>query len=66
MKLSKVSGCENDNCPAVYVSDAGTAVVQGFPVHSADGLDLGKGEAAVEIPPEIVLASVEALQGVKK
>lgn len=66
MKLSKVSGCDNDDCPAVYVSDAGTAVVQGIPVHAADGLKLGKGEVAVELPPEIVLAAVDALQGVKK
>ena len=66
MKLSKVSGCDNDDCPAVYVSDTGTAVVQGFPVHTADGLELGKGEVAVELPPEIVLAAVDALQGVTK
>ncbi|MDI2029441.1 hypothetical protein QFW96_12500 [Saccharopolyspora sp. TS4A08] len=66
MKLSKVAGCEFDNCPVVYLSDAGMAVVQGFPVRAADGLELGVGEIAVEVPPEIVLASVEALQGAKK
>lgn len=66
MKLTKVSGCDNDDCPAVYVSEAGTAVVQGFPVHTADGLELGTGELAVELPAEIVLAAVDALQGVEK
>lgn len=66
MRLSKISGCDHDNCPAVYVSDVGTAVVQGVPVHTADGLELGKGEVAVELPPEIVLAAVDALQGATK
>lgn len=66
MKLSKVTECKDENCPAVYVSDKGTAVIQGVPVDvGAEGLTLGDGEAAVELPPEVVLAAVEALQEVK-
>ncbi|RKT82102.1 hypothetical protein ATL45_0345 [Saccharopolyspora antimicrobica] len=66
MRLRKVSGCDNDNCPAVYISDRGTAVVQGAHVPNAEGLTLGEGETAVELPPEIVLAAVQALQGARK
>jgi hypothetical protein len=62
MRLLKVSGCDNGTCPAVYVSDRGTAVVQGTPVVAdTEGLTLGEGETAVELPPEIVLGAVSAL-----
>lgn len=62
MRLLKVSGCDDNECPAVYVSDRGTAVVQGTPVATdAEGLTLGDGETAVELPPEIVLGAVIAL-----
>ncbi|MCP2256269.1 hypothetical protein LY13_005059 [Prauserella aidingensis] len=57
-----VSGCDDKDCPAVYVSDRGTAVVQGFPVKSADGLRLGDGEEAVELPPKVILAAYDALK----
>ncbi|WP_033401484.1 hypothetical protein [Actinopolyspora mortivallis] len=60
MKLRRVSGCENGTCPAVYVSDRQTAVVQGGHVPTADGLTLGEGETAVELPPDIVLGAVTA------
>lgn len=66
MKLRKVSGCADKDCPAVYVSDQGTAVVQGNPVATADGLSLGEGETAVELPSDVLLAAVEALQGAKR
>ncbi|WP_170837303.1 hypothetical protein [Actinopolyspora xinjiangensis] len=61
MKLLKVSGCDDKTCPAVYVSDRGTAVVQGEHVLNADGLELGQGETAVELPAETVLNAVSAL-----
>ncbi|MBB5158592.1 hypothetical protein [Saccharopolyspora phatthalungensis] len=61
MMLRKVSGCRDDDCPAVYVSDRGTAVVHGAHVPSAEGLTLGEGETAVELPPDIVLDAVTAL-----
>lgn len=62
MKLRKVSDCEDKTCPAVYVSDRGTVVVQGDPVpDTTEGLTLGQGESAVELPREIVLGAVSAL-----
>ncbi|PKW19034.1 hypothetical protein A8926_7175 [Saccharopolyspora spinosa] len=61
MKLRKVSGCADSDCPAVYVSDRGTAVVQGEHVTRAEGLSLAAGETAVELPPEIILDAVTAL-----
>lgn len=65
MKLSKVTECKDENCPAVYVSDRGTAVIQGVPVEvGTEGLTLGDGESAVELPPSVVLAAVGALQEV--
>ncbi|MEV6877000.1 hypothetical protein [Amycolatopsis sp. NPDC051128] len=51
MKLRKITAdCEDLKCPAAYVSDRGTFVFQGPVVSSADGLDLGEGEQAVELP----------------
>lgn len=76
MKLRKVSGdCADTSCPAVYVSDQDTAVVQGGPVADAEGLRLGEGEMAVELPADILLdavlgltrsCSVEAVQRLKE
>ncbi|MBB5155003.1 DUF6879 family protein [Saccharopolyspora phatthalungensis] len=61
MRLRKVSGCDDDECPAVYLSDRGTAVIQGERVTEAEGLTLRKGETAVELPPDILLDAVVAL-----
>jgi hypothetical protein len=60
-RVRKVSGCENGTCPAVYVSDRNTAVVQGDWLPEAEGMTLGPGEAAVELPARIVLEAVSAL-----
>lgn len=59
--VRKLSGCDNGTCPAVYLSDRGTTVVQGDLLAEADGLVLGPGEAAVELPSRIVLEAVLAL-----
>ncbi|MEB3371533.1 hypothetical protein [Saccharopolyspora mangrovi] len=61
MKLRKVSGCEDKTCPGVYVSDRGTTVVQGTHVPTAEGLEFGDGETAVELPTGVVLGAVSAL-----
>ncbi|GAB3691797.1 hypothetical protein [Saccharopolyspora tripterygii] len=61
MELRKVSGCEDKTCPAVYVSDLGTAVVQGVHVPEAEGLEFGDGETAVELPAGVVLSAFSAL-----
>jgi hypothetical protein len=64
MELRKVSdGCEGGDCPAVYVSDRGTLVFQGDEVAIAEGLRLGKGERAVEVPLDVLLSALPQLQG---
>lgn len=62
MKVRKVSdGCEMNNCPTVYLSDRGTVVMQGYLVTGADGLRLGDGESAVELPLDVVMSALPAL-----
>lgn len=54
MKLTKISdGCENKSCPAVYETDRGTFVVQGYVISDPQALKqlgLPVGESAVEVP----------------
>lgn len=58
MKLSKISdGCENRNCPAIYETDRGTFVVQGYVVSDPQALKqlgLPAGESAVEVPADLL------------
>ncbi|SHF26642.1 hypothetical protein [Streptoalloteichus hindustanus] len=62
MKVTKVAGnCKQSTCPAVYVDDAGSLVVQGAAVRNADGLQLGEGEQAVQISVELVREALRAL-----
>ncbi|WP_406691385.1 hypothetical protein REH65_04385 [Saccharopolyspora sp. ID03-671] len=61
MKLRKVSGCEEKTCPGVYLSDRGTAVVQGMHLPAAEGLEFSDGETAVELPTRIILGAVSSL-----
>jgi hypothetical protein len=62
MKLQKLAGvCDDGDCPTVYLSDRGTVVVQGDQVARADGLKLGNGEGAVEIPLELLREVLSAL-----
>jgi hypothetical protein len=63
MRVSKVSGCDDGTCPAVYVSDAGTTVVQGALLPDVEGVALGRGEQAIEMPPDVLLDAVPALIG---
>lgn len=51
LKVIGGSGCGNGPCPAVYETENGTILVQGFSV-SGDSvdLDLPPGESLVEIP----------------
>jgi hypothetical protein len=49
------SGCGNGPCPAIYETDNGTIVVQGFTVSPEQaGIDFPPGEAAVEIPRDVL------------
>jgi len=49
MKLTKLGGCVDGTCPAIYLSDRGTIVVQGSVVNDSDVIP-PDGEALVEIP----------------
>ncbi|HET9140563.1 hypothetical protein [Actinophytocola sp.] len=42
------------------MSDRGTVVFQGEPVGKADGLRLGSGEQAVELPLDVVRSALPA------
>lgn len=62
MKVEKlVGGCDDGDCPTIYTTDRGTVVVQGGRVGQADGLKLGDGEDAVEIPLELLKEALSAL-----
>lgn len=62
LKLTRLNtGCENGNCPTVYLSDHGTVVVQGDHVSDADGLTLGAGEQAVEVSVQLLREALNAL-----
>jgi hypothetical protein len=54
--------CKNKNCPTVYISDRGTGVAQGTPVTDAEGLTLGPGEGAVELPLDVLREALKTLQ----
>jgi hypothetical protein len=62
MRVTKLVGdCDDDDCPAVFTSDSGTLVFQGNAINAADGLRLGVGEQAVELPVELVREAVRVL-----
>jgi hypothetical protein len=57
MALKRIGGtsCGNGPCPAVYETEVGTIVVQGFTVSPGQaGIDFPPGEAAVEIPRDVL------------
>ena len=57
-------GCEDGDCPTVYVTDRGTLVIQGYVLDptATQQLTLPTGESAVEVPAALVL---EAARQVK-
>lgn len=62
MKVEKlVGGCDDGDCPTIYTTDRGTVVIQGDRVSRADGLKLGRGEDAVEIPLDLLREALSAL-----
>jgi hypothetical protein len=62
LKLTRISGnCRAGDCPAAYLSNRNTVVVQGPVVHAAEGLRLGEDERAVELPMETLKEAVRAL-----
>jgi hypothetical protein len=63
MKLTPLlEECQKGTCPTVYVSDRGTLVFQGIPVGEADGMVLGLGERAVELPANLVKEALLAFE----
>ena len=50
-----------EGCPALYATDRGTYVVQGYTLTAeAAGVDLPAGEQLVEIPAELLAEAVKA------
>jgi hypothetical protein len=61
VKLTKISGnCASDDCPAIYVTEAGTVIVQGTLMAGEYGVSLAAGEALVEVPRSIFMEAVNA------
>jgi hypothetical protein len=58
MKLL-VGACRDGTCPAVYLSDQGSLVVQGYEVES-EGLP--DGERRVEVPASLLVEAVAAYE----
>ena len=58
MEFTQVRGdCEEDNCPAVYATDRGTFMVQGYVITDQGTLrELGlpPGESVVEVPADLL------------
>jgi hypothetical protein len=50
MKATRITECAKQDCPSVYVTDAGTVLAQGRIVTGTDGVRLGPGEVVVELP----------------
>ena len=63
MRATKIAGCDRNECPAIYVTDTGTVVAQGKPVHNVDGVTPGPGEIAIELPLDVLR---EALVGLER
>jgi hypothetical protein len=65
MRLTRLTlPCNSAACPQVYATDRDTVVVQGtlLPAHGL-AVDLGPGEALVEIPLDVFLAAAAAQAG---
>jgi hypothetical protein len=63
MKLHLIAdnGCTGGTCPTAYLTDRGTAVVQGYAVDDPEvlaQLGLPAGENAVEVPVELLIEAV--------
>ncbi|QWF78232.1 hypothetical protein [Amycolatopsis sp. CA-230715] len=62
MKLRKVAGCKDGECPTAHLSDRGTVVLQGNAVVHGGVVRLGPGEQAVELPLDVVRSAIPALE----
>lgn len=69
MKLHVIAdnGCSGGTCPTAYLTDRGTAVVQGYLVNDPDALaqlGLPAGETAVEVPVGLLVEAAQRVAGV--
>lgn len=61
MKMVKIAGdCDNDDCPAVHVTDRGTVAVQGLLLDDTGAVRPSLGEAVVEIPLDLLVEAARA------
>lgn len=60
--LTQLAGAcgDLDDCPAVHLSKHGTLVFQGPDATNTEGIRLGSGELAVELPVELVKEAIRA------
>lgn len=63
MKATRLTSCNKTDCPAVYLADDGSLLAQGTPVNGVEGVTLGPGELVVQLPREVLLEAVRALEG---
>ena len=54
-----VGACRDGTCPAVYLSERGSLVVQGYEVESEE---LPTGERRVEVPASLLIEAVAAYE----
>jgi hypothetical protein len=64
MKLELILGdCDHPHCPAVYLTDRGTAAVQGTAIHAAEGVvSAGPDDLLVELPVNFLRAALAKLE----
>ena len=66
VRLIATNGCSGGTCPTAYVTDQGTAVVQGYVIDDKETLsqlDLPDRETAVEVPVSLLLAAAREVDG---
>ncbi len=65
MKLSLIYGtCDHPHCPAVYLTDRGTAAVQGTAIRAAEGVvNADPDDLVVELPVDFLQAALAKLEG---
>jgi hypothetical protein len=66
LRLIADTGCSGGTCPTAYLTDRGTAVVQGYVI--SDGEVLGQihlpaNETAVEIPVSLLVDAARQIKG---
>lgn len=54
--------CSGGGCPAVYSTDSGTLLVQGYIPLGHKGVNLPQGEALVEIPFELLRKAADLMR----